>query len=129
MTCIDLSWRIVQYRNMIPRIVLPVFLAITLCLPRIAQAGNVKPRATPVHHHTVIESVSADSITITQADGSKTYKITANTEITFKGDTVTVDQLQAGMRVQVTPDAADEDTAGAITANDPPHDPTPRPKK
>ena len=111
---------------MIPRIAFPILLALALCVP--AFAGNSKPWVTPGVHHTVIESVSADSITITQADGSHTYKITKDTEITFKGETTTVDQLQAGMRVIVTPDAADEDTAGEIAANDPPKDPTPRPK-
>jgi hypothetical protein len=114
---------------MIPRFVLPILLALTLCVPPLANAGS-KPRATPVRHHVVIESVSADSITISQPGGSKTFKVTANTEITFKNETVTIDKLQAGMRVQVTPDAADEETAGQIAANDPPKDPaTPAPKK
>jgi hypothetical protein len=115
---------------MIPRIVLPILLALTLCIPSPAKAGTSKPRATPVHHHTLIESISATSITISQAGGAKTFKITPNTEITFKNETTTVDKLQAGMRVQVTPDAADPDTAGQIAANDPPKDPsTPAPKK
>ena len=35
--------------------------------------------------------------------------------------------VQAGMRVEVTPDAADETLAGQIQADDPPHDPTPKP--
>jgi hypothetical protein len=83
----------------------------------------------PVHHHTTIESVSANSITVNAPDGVKTYKITNFTEISFKGQSATVDQLQAGMRVQVTPDAADDQTAGEIQADDPPHDPTPKPKK
>jgi hypothetical protein len=115
---------------MIPRFALPIFLALTLCTAQFANAG-VKPRATPVHHHVVIESVSADSITIDQPGGSKTFKITKFTEITFKGDTVTADKLEAGMRVQVTPDAADADTAGQIKANDAPKEPvaTPAPKK
>ncbi len=117
---------------MIPRNVLPALLAIALFglgMPRIADAGNTKPRATPPRHHTVIESVSSDSITITQADGSHTYKIDANTEITFKGQTTTADQLQAGMRVQVNPDAADQNLAAQISADDAPKDPTPKPKK
>jgi len=103
--------------------ILPI--AIALCAPRFAAAGNPtpRPRMTPGHHHTVIESISSDSITITQADGSKTYKITKNTEITFKGEETTADQLQAGMRVQVEPDAADDTAAASITANDPPKDP------
>ena len=110
---------------MIPRIVLPILFALAICMPRLAEAETkAKPRATPAHHHTVIESVSATSITVSSAAGSKTYKITKDTEITFKGDTTTVDQLQTGMRVQVTPDAADENTAGKISANDPP----PRPQ-
>jgi hypothetical protein len=111
----------------ISRLILPIILVLGFCsMP--AMAGS-KPRATPVHHHVTIESISADSITINQPGGVKTYKISPHTEITFKGETVTVDQLQAGMRVQVTPDAADEDTAGEIMANDPPHDPTPKPTK
>ena len=111
----------------ISRLFLPIILALGLCsIP--AYAGS-KPRPTPVHHHVTIESISADSITINAPDGVKTYKISPNTEISFKGETATVDQLQAGMRVQVTPDAADDTIAGEIQANDPPHDPTPKPKK
>jgi hypothetical protein len=112
------------------RFFLPIALALgLLCVPQFAQAkGGSKPKPTPNHHHVTIESISATSITVDQPGGVKTYKITANTEISFKGQTATVDQLQVGMRVQVTPDAADEDTAGEIQADDPPHDPTPRPK-
>ena len=113
--------------------ILPIIVAMGLCaLPFTqANAGNTtaKARPTPVHHHVTIESISADSITVDQPGGVKTYKIGPHTEITFKGQDTTYDQLQAGMRVEVTPDAADEDTAGEIQANDPPHDPTPRPKK
>ncbi len=114
---------------MIPRILPLIVVALGLCLPSALQAGSKKPRPTPVHHHVVIEAVSADSITITEPGGVKTYKITKSTEITFKGQTVTADHLQAGMRVQITPDAVDETAAGEIQANDPPHDPTPKPKK
>lgn len=98
-------------------------------MPAIQAVAGSKPRPTPVHHHVTIESVSADSITINQPGGVKTFKIGPHTEITFKGQTATVDQLQSGMRVQVTPDAADDDTAGEIMADDPPHDPTPKPKQ
>jgi hypothetical protein len=112
---------------MIPRIVLPIILALGMCLPPAMQAAG-KPKATPEHHHVTIESVSATSITINQPGGVLTYKITPFTEITFKGQTTTVDQLQAGMRVQVIPDAADAATAGEIQADDPPVDPTPVPK-
>jgi hypothetical protein len=116
---------------MISRIILPIVIALGLCIPQFAHAGfpTPRPKRTPSHHHTVIESVSADSITISASGGDKTYKITTNTEITFKGETVTADKLAVGMRVSVTPDAADEESAGQISANDPPHDPaTPAPK-
>lgn len=113
---------------MTPRILVPLVIALSICVFSPVHAGS-KPRPTPVHHHVTIEAVSATSITINEPGGVKTYKITPNTEISFKGQTATVDQLQAGMRVQVTPDAADDNTAGEIAANDPPHDPTPKPKK
>jgi len=114
---------------MTPRIILPVLLALgLLTLPGALRAGEPKPRPTPVHHHVTIEAVTTDSITINEPGGDKTYKITRDTEITFKGETTTVDQLQPGMRVQITPDAVDETVAGEIQADDPPHDPTPVPR-
>jgi hypothetical protein len=116
--------------RLIPRLIPALILALGLCLPPFQAVAGSKPRPTPNHHHITIESVSSSSITINEPGGVKTYKIGPHTEITFKGETATVDQLQAGMRVQITPDAADEDTAGEIQANDPPKDPTtPAPKK
>jgi hypothetical protein len=111
------------------RIVLPILLALgLLTLPASVHAGNPKPRATPNHHHVTIEAISPDSITVNSPDGSKTYKIAMSTEITFKGESATVDQLQVGMRVEVTPDAVDETMAGLIQANDAPNDPKPIPR-
>jgi len=115
---------------MIPRSILTLMLALGFCSLAVSHAdakarGKVKPRPTPFHM--TIESISADSITVNDPDGAKTYKITKDTEITFKGDTVTTDQLQTGMRVEVTPDAVDENTAGMIQADDPPAAPVARP--
>ena len=134
---IDVAGRPTQTPRMFSRYLLPLLVAVTLlsvAMQPSAQAyTKTKPRATPAHHHLVIESISADSITISNGGAdSKTYKITKQTEITFKGQATTTDQLKAGMRVQVTPDAADETAAGAISANDPPKDegsPSPKPKK
>jgi hypothetical protein len=108
-------------RGMIPRKVLPLLLVLGLCSLAVTHAdakGKGKPRPTPFH--ITIESVSSDSITVDEPGGVKTYKINHNTEITFKGDTVTVDQLQTGMRVEVTPDSVDPGTAEMIQADDPP---------
>jgi len=116
---------------MIPRIIVPILLALVLCTPQLVKGQGIKPRATPnrTRHHTVIESVSADSITIDQPGGSKTFKIVSTTEITFKGQSTTADKLEAGMRVQVMADDVDPGTAASISANDPPKDPvTPAPK-
>jgi len=111
-----------HHEAMIPRIVIPIILALGLCSLAVnhaeAKEPKVKPRPTPFH--VTIEAVSADSITVNDRDGAKTYKIDKNTEISFKGNTVTVDQLQVGMRVEVTPDSVDPGTAGMIQANDPP---------
>ena len=115
---------------MIPRILIPLVFALAICMPRLAEAGTTKPKPRPTPHHVVITTISADSITISTSGGDKTYKITKNTEIKFKNDPTTVDKLQAGMRVQVTPDAVDEGTAAAILASDPPKEiSTPAPKK
>ena len=39
------------------------------------------------------------------------------------------DQLQAGMRVSITPDSVDPTVAESVQASDPPKDPTPKPTK
>ena len=107
------------------RILIPCLLAIALCLSPAARAGFPTPKPR-VHHHTVIEAVTADSITISAPDGDKTYKITKSTEITFKGETTTADQLQTGMRVSVMADSADETVAAQIQASDAPKEPAPK---
>jgi len=114
---------------MTPRTLIPTIIALCLCLPFVAEA-KTRPKASPrPSHHTVIESVSSDSITVTTTGGgeSATYKITMDTQITYDGEDTTASQLQPGMRVDVTPDGADPDTASIITANAPPPSPTPTP--
>jgi hypothetical protein len=110
---------------MIPRTVLPILLAFTLCVPHIAHAKGKKREV--IHHDEIIEAVSSTSITTQITNGGpgeiKTYKITKDTEITFKGQTVTADELRAGQSVDVTPDAADDSVAGQIVASDPPQHP------
>ncbi|MGC3989405.1 MAG: hypothetical protein QM796_06955 [Chthoniobacteraceae bacterium] len=71
--------------------------------------------------------MSASSITVKLPHGEKTYKITSSTEVTFDGQSTTIDHLEAGMRVDVTPDSFDETVAATINANAAPVDPTPRP--
>ena len=87
--------------------------------------ADAKAKARPTPFRVTIEAVSAGYITISQKDGPHTYKITRDTEITYKNDTVTARQLHPGMSVQVTADAADDAVAGLIQSDDPP----PRPIK
>ena len=94
------------------------------------QAANNNPRPTPKktpHIYTTIESVDANSITVKGPKGTTNYKITADTQITFKGSTVKVTDLKPGMRVSVTA-GMDATVAERINAEDPPKD-TPPPKK
>jgi hypothetical protein len=108
-----------HHPTMTPRIFIPILLIVGFCSLAINHAdAKKKPRPTPFH--VTIEAVSADSITINDPAGVKTYKIDKNTEISFKGNTVTPDQLQVGMRVEVTPDSVDPTLAEVIQADDPP---------
>ncbi len=78
------------------------------------------PKKTP-RTHTVIASVDASSITVKAGDQSSTYKITPQTEITFKGNPSTAGDLKPGMRVDVTA-GMDAGTADRIAADGPPKD-------
>ena len=101
-----------------------VIAALALAAP-IVHAGTPTPAPkTPKKNprtHTVIQSVDASSITVKTGDQSSTYKITPQTEITFKGNPATVKDLQAGMRVDVTA-GMDPGTADRIAADDAPKD-------
>jgi hypothetical protein len=101
-------------------ILLFTFVALALLTPAGIQAANPSPtpKATP-HIYTTIESVDANSITIKGPKATSTYKITPQTEITFKGETVAVTDLKPGMRVSVTA-GTDATEAERIAAEDPP---------
>ena len=68
------------------------------------QAGRppktTKPK-TPVKHETVISSVTATAITVSQDNQTKTYQISAFTEVTLNGQRATVADLKPGMVVSV----------------------------
>jgi len=107
-----------------PRILIPLIVS-TLCLACLLPlAGARRPKdnekAKPTPFHVVIESVSASSITVKKPNGDVTYKMDRNTEISYKGQTVTADQLETGMRVEVTTDAVDETLASIVQAEDAP---------
>ena len=90
--------------------------------------ADSKAKPTPfAPHHTVIGSISADSITINTFTGSKTYKIDKFTAITLLGNTATTNDLKPGMKVSVTV-GSDPAVAESISASNPPKDP-PAPAK
>ncbi|MEA3187449.1 MAG: hypothetical protein QOD99_1279 [Chthoniobacter sp.] len=61
-----------------------------------------KKKKIPVHHDTLISSVSANSITITENKTTKTFGITPATEIDVRGQRAGVGALQPGMMVSIT---------------------------
>jgi len=117
-----------------PRRTLPCLLATVLGVlalgsaPGFAAAPKAPKtnKATPVPTHSTISTISADSITVAEPKGSKTYKITKSTELDLKGEKVKVDDLKPGMRVSVTV-GSDATVAERISASEAPTEP-PAPK-
>jgi hypothetical protein len=67
----------------------------------VVAASKKKPSPTPSQVPT-IASVTADSITVTEAKGAKTLTITQFTEITVNGQRGTAADLKPGMTVTIT---------------------------
>jgi hypothetical protein len=103
-----------------PRILLVLSLATTLATGVVFGAGGkLPPKKEYVPEHTTITSISADSLTISSGGTAKTYKLTKDTVLTFKGQTAKPEDLKAGMRVSVTM-ASDPTVASRVNASDPP---------
>ncbi|MEP6820761.1 MAG: hypothetical protein ABI946_00255 [Chthoniobacterales bacterium] len=99
----------------------PLFLVILtlFAFASIADAKGKKKKESPKPMATVIASVSADSITITENNAPKTYAITQFTEILFRGQRSTLAALQPGMAVSITL-GSDSTKAARVNASDPP---------
>ncbi len=95
--------------------IIVALLALVFVAP--AFAGGKKKGSE--YHDTVIASVAANSITITEDKTTKTFPINQFTEITLKGQRATLANLQPGMAVSVTL-GTDGVSASRITAGDPP---------
>lgn len=100
------------------------FLPLLLCIATLAFSispvlADNKPPATPAKRHTVIGTISSDSITVDTGSNTKTFKIDKHTQFFYLGSKATADELKVGMRVSVTP-GFDGKTASSINANDAP---------
>ena len=95
------------------------FLVLLTLLAVVSVAEARSKKKTPPLLGTVIASVSADSITITENSMSKTFAITQFTEILVKGQRATLAALQPGMAVSITL-GSDPTKASRINASDPP---------
>ncbi len=83
-----------------------------------AIAGKPKPKPKPTPHPpNKITAISEDSITISDGKVKKTYKINGDTEITYNGETATVNTLTVGLRVDVVV-GLDEGVAARIATFD-----------
>lgn len=125
------SGEIIDYKILTMKklpVLLLTILALAVFAPVTLHAGG-KATPTPfIAHHTVIGSISSDSITVNTNSGSKTYKITKFTSCSFEGKTVTVNDLKPGMKVSVVADSSG--AAEVITASKPPKaEPASSPKK
>jgi len=64
--------------------------------------GASKKKAEPVQHGTIISSVTATAITVTEGKAAKTFTITQFTEVNVNGQKATVADLKPGMTVNLT---------------------------
>ena len=102
----------------------PGIVTLALIFSPFAHAADTKPTPTPIPH-TIISSISANSVTASTTASSKTYKVDKHTKFTFQGKLVTVAELKTGMRVSITP-TFDGKTAESINASDAPKAPAPK---
>src|SRR2546422_11068126 len=78
-------------------------LALAQASPAFGAGKKKATKATPPHHkEPVIASVGANSITVDEEKGTRTFMISQFTEISVNGQKATVSDLKPGMRVSVT---------------------------
>jgi hypothetical protein len=81
------------------------YILIALLTTSVAAFGASKKKSSPppaAAKSPTISSVTATSVTISEANGSKTLQINQFTEITVNGQKATVADLKPGMTVNVT---------------------------
>jgi len=83
---------------------LVVLLSLATLLPITVFAGSSKKKPTPppMIQSPTIAAVTADSITVKEAQGTKTLTITQFTEINVNGRKAMVAELKPGMIVNIT---------------------------
>jgi hypothetical protein len=81
---------------------LSAFALLLVILIPFSTFGKGKKATPPEHHETVIASVTANSITITEDKATKTFTVTQFTEVTVNGQRATLADLKPGMVVSVT---------------------------
>jgi hypothetical protein len=82
---------------------LNIVACLALCVSSDALAGSKKkPAAPPPSQSPTIAAVTAESVTVKDAQGMKTLAITQFTEINVNGRKATAAELKPGMTVNVT---------------------------
>jgi hypothetical protein len=86
-----------------PRYLLNIVACLALFVSSDALAGSKKkPAAPPPSQSPTIAAVTADSVSVKDAQGTKTLTITQFTEINVNGRKATAAELKPGMTVNVT---------------------------
>jgi hypothetical protein len=97
-------------------------LALAQASPAVGAGRKKATKATPPHHkEPVIASVAANSITVDEEKGTRTFVISQFTEISVNGQKATMSDLKPGMRVNVTIDT-DPTRASRVNASGVPVD-------
>jgi hypothetical protein len=81
-------------------------------------AGRKRKAPSPEQHDLVISSVTANSITVTKQQETRTFIVSPFTEVNVNGQKGTIADLKPGMRVNVTI-GTDPTCAGRIVASGP----------
>lgn len=82
-------------------------------------AGRKKKAPLPEQRAPVISNVTANSVTVTQQQETRTFIVTPFTEINVNGQKGTIADLKSGMTVNVTI-GVDPTRAGRVVASGPP---------
>jgi len=81
-------------------VVVSVLLTVSVIGP--AFGKGKKKKATPLYHRPVISSVTANTVTMSDQQTTRTFTVSQFTEINLNGQRATIVDLKPGMTVNIT---------------------------
>jgi hypothetical protein len=83
-------------------VVIWILLATMTFAPAFGKGKKKKATPVPAYHPPVISNVTANAITVSEPNTTRTFMVTQFTEITVNGQRATIADLKPGMTVSVT---------------------------